>query len=199
MMYHIAESGKNSDGDLGRCQFRLRAGARAGADAVRFGHFSLRDSVHPDALSPSAERAWSLKLELPFRPEKLFNPDQYRTVLGWCTELGIDFTATPWDLPSLEMFRECGVRHFKVNSLNAHHAPLLARALQAAERTYLSTGGLSERQVRDLCARLALADHDVVLMSALCAAPVRSSVITTPPLEALRQPHPTLWYSRTAM
>src|SRR5260370_39894303 len=131
MMYHIAESGKNSDGDLGRCEFLLRAVARAGADAVRFGHFSLRDSVHPDALSPSADRAWSLKLELPFRPEKLFNPDQYRTVLCWCTELGIDFISTPLVLPSLEIIRDSSVRHFKVNSLNSHHSPLLSHTLHA--------------------------------------------------------------------
>ena len=194
-MYHIAEIGKNSDGDLGRCELLLRAVARAGADGVRFAHFSMQDSVHPDALSPSAERAWSLKLELPFRPEKLFSPDQYRTVLGWCAELGIDFIGTPWDLPSLEMFRECGVRHFKVNSLNAHHAPLLSRVLQAAERTYLSTGGLGERQVRDLCASFPLADHDVVLMHAVTAYPAPSSVINMRALEVLRQYHPIVGYS----
>lgn len=194
-MYYIAEIGKNSDGDLGRCEFLLRAVARAGADAVRFAHFSLPDSVHPDALSPAAERAWSLKLELPFRAEKLFSPDQYRTVLGWCTELGIDFIGTPWDLPSLEMFRECGVRHFKVNSLNAHHAPLLSRVLQVAERAYLSTGGLSERQVRDLCASVPLADHDVVLMHAVTAYPAPGSVINMRALEVLRRYHPMVGYS----
>jgi sialic acid synthase SpsE/sugar phosphate isomerase/epimerase len=195
VMYHIAEIGKNSDGNLGRCELLLRAVAQAGADAVRFAHFSLADSVYPDALSSSAERAWSLKLELPFLGEKLFTPEEYRTVLGWCAELSIDFIGTPWDLPSLEMFVDCGVTHYKVNSLNAHHVPLLSRVLQVAERTYLSTGGLSERQVRDLCARVPLADHDVVLMHAVTAYPAPVSVINMRALGVLRRYHPVVGYS----
>ncbi len=194
-MYWIAEIGKNSDGDLGRCQVLLRAAADAGANAVRFAHFSLPDSVHPSALSASAERAWSLKLQLPFIAEKLFGPDDYRTVLDWCAELGLDFVGTPWDLPSLELFAECGVTHYKVNSLNAHNAPLVDRVLDIAARTYVGTGGLGERQLADLCKRLPLAEHDVVLLHAVTAYPAPVSVINMRALDVLRRYHPAVGYS----
>jgi N-acetylneuraminate synthase len=194
-VYHIAEIGKNSDGDLGRCELLVRAAAKAGADAVRLAHFSLSDSVHPNALSPTAERAWSLKLVLPFLEEKLFTPEEYRVILGWCAELGLDFVGTPWDLPSLEMFVACGVRHYKVNSINAHHAPLLSRVLEVAARTYLSTGGLSESQVHELCEYASLDQHDVVLMHAVTAYPAPVPVINMRALEILRQCHPTVGYS----
>jgi len=194
-VYYIAEIGKNSNGDLSRCELLLYAAARAGANAVRFAHFSLLDSVHEDALSPSAERAWSLKLELPFLEENLFASEEYRTILGWCAELGIDFVGTPWDLSSLEMFAACGVTHFKVNSLNAYNAPLLSRVLQVATRTYLSTGGLSERQVCKLCTGVPLRDHNVVLMHAVTAYPAPVSVINMRALETLRRYHPVVGYS----
>lgn len=194
-MYHIAEIGKNSDGDLGRCEVLLRGVAKAGANAVRFVHFSTSDSVHPQALLPNAQRAWSLKLELPFLSERLFTAEEYRTILGWCAELGLDFVGTPWDIPSYDLLAECGVEHFKINSLNAHNFPLVTRVLKEAARVYLSTGGLGEGQVRKLWAELPVDGRDVVLMHAVTAYPAPVSTINMRALEVLRGIHPQVGYS----
>ncbi|MDG6108625.1 N-acetylneuraminate synthase family protein [Dactylosporangium aurantiacum] len=195
MVYVIAEIGKNTDGDLGRCAELVRAVHRAGAQAVRFAHFSLDASVHPDALRPGAERAWSLALELPFRTERLFDADGYRAVLDLCGELGLDLIGTPWDLPSLEVFQAAGVTDYAVNSINAYNLPAAQRILAAARRSYLSTGGLGEPQVKRLVEALELSGRDAVLMHAVTAYPAPLSTLNLRALQVLQRYHPHVGYS----
>lgn len=195
MTYLIAEIGKNSDGDLGRARELVRAVAAAGADAVRFSHFTLDQTVHPDALAADAERAWSLKLELPFRSERLFTADEYAELLGLATAEGLDMIGTPWDLPSLELLAGVGVRHFKVNSLNAYNIPLVTAVLRQAQRVYLATGGLSEERVATLVTRLRLADHDAVLLHATTAYPAPEPVVNLNAIGVLRRYHDRVGYS----
>jgi sialic acid synthase SpsE/sugar phosphate isomerase/epimerase len=194
-MYVIAEIGKNSDGDLGRARELIRAVAAAGADAVRFSHFTLDQTVHPDALSPDAERAWSLKLELPFRSERLLVIEEYAELLALAGELRLDFIGTPWDIPSLEVFTAAGVRHFKVNSLNAYNIPLVAAVLHQAEKVYLATGGLGEQQVAELVSRLRLSEYDAVLLHAVTAYPAPESVVNLNAIGVLRKYHDRVGYS----
>lgn len=193
--YLVAEIGKAANGDLARCFELVRAARENGADAVRFHHFSLTDSVHPSALVRGAERAWSFKLQLPFTGERLFTAEQYEQVLARCAELGLDFIATPWDLPSLELFRGLGVTRYRVNSLNAFNIPLVSEVLDTASTLHLATGGLSEAEIARLTAKLRLREHDVVLLHAVTAYPAPLSVLNMRALEVLRRYHPVVGYS----
>ena len=177
MVYIIAEIGKNSDGDIGRAKELVRACAAVGADAVRFSHFAVSQSVHPSALDINAERAWSLKLELPFLAERLFDASGYQEIRTICHDAGVDFVASPWDLASQRLFDGIGVTDYKINSLNAYNIPLVTAVLEVARRTYLSTGGLDEAQVARLVRELKLAEYDVVLMHAVTAYPAPQSVL----------------------
>ena len=195
MVYIIAEIGKNADGDLGRARELVRACAVAGANAVRFSHFSIEECVHPSALRGDAERAWSLKLELPFLSETLFDATGYREIVRTCAAVGIDFVASPWDTPSLRLFDGIGVMDYKVSSLNAYNVPLVAAVLEIARRTYLSTGGLDEAQVARMVRELKLADHDVVLLHAVTAYPAPAPVLNLAALDVLHTLHPQVGYA----
>lgn len=192
--YVVAEIGKAANGDLGRAFELLRAVKQAGADAVRFHHFSLTESVHPSALAKDAERAWSFKLHLPFTDEKLFGAAEYERILERCAELGLDFIATPWDLPSLRLFRDLGVTRYRVNSLNAFNIPLVSEVLDAG-KVHLATGGLVESEVAKLAAKLRLREFDVVLLHAVIAYPAPRSVLNLRALEVMRGHHPHVGYS----
>jgi sialic acid synthase SpsE/sugar phosphate isomerase/epimerase len=195
MVYIIAEVGKNSDGDLGRARELVRACAAAGADAVRFSHFGVAESIHPSALDSKAERAWSLKLELPFLAERLFDAAGYQEILEVCAAVGVDFVASPWDLPSQRLFADLGVTDYKVNSLNAYNIPLVTAVLEVARRTYLSTGGLEETQVARLVRELKLAEHDAVLLHSVTAYPAPQSVLNLSALAVLARLHPQVGYA----
>ena len=195
MVYIIAEIGKNADGDVGRAREMVRACATAGADAVRFSHFSVAESIHPSALNSKAERAWSFKLELPFLAENLFDGPGYRDVLRVCADVGVDFVASPWDLPSQRLFVELGVTDYKINSLNAYNIPLVTAVLEVARKTYLSTGGLDEAGVARLVRELKLAEHEAVLLHSVTAYPAPQSVLNLSALEVLRRLHPQVGYA----
>lgn len=102
----IAEIGKASHGDLNYCKRLIEACKQSGVNAVRFHHFFPEENVYHKILDePSkTERSWSFQLELPFMDETLFSADDYRALIAWCDELGLDFIGAPWDLKAYDFF-----------------------------------------------------------------------------------------------
>lgn len=191
----IAEIGKACNGDIAYCKEILQACKKAGVHGVRFHHFSLDESVYPEVLKKPSERAWSFKLQLPFLNERLFSADEYGTILEWCQNLGLDFIATPWDLTSFEFFSRLGATSFKINSINAMNIPLIKEILKVAEMTFLSTGGLSQNEVKDLVAHLELDRYQAALLHAVLAYPAPANTLNLRAIEILREIHPRVGYS----
>lgn len=194
-VYFIAEVGKACNGDLNYCREILLKAKEIGANAVRFHHFSPEESVHRDVLGKSTERAWSFKLQLPFLREKLFSKEDYKTILDLCQKLKLDFIASPWDLKSFDIFKNIGVKDYKVNSINFTNIPLVKAILAVASKTYLSTGGIAENDVQSFCLSLKLSQYDAVLMHAALAYPAPSNIINIRGIEILQKFHPHVGYS----
>ena len=194
-VYFIAEVGKACNGDLSYCKRILQECKKNGANAVRFHHFFLKENVHRDVLQKPTERAWSFKLHLPFIEEKLFEKEEYKNILSWCNELGLDFIAAPWDLKALEMFQGLGITKYKVSSLNFMNIPLVMAILRIAEKSYISTGGISEEEVDQFCKRLHLSQYDVALLHSVVAYPAPANIVNMRAIELLRQYHPQVGYS----
>jgi sialic acid synthase SpsE/sugar phosphate isomerase/epimerase len=195
--YFISEIGKACNGDLAYCEKLLPECKKAGAHAVRFHHFSLEESVHPEILAQSSnvERAWSFSLKLPFLNEVLFSYTDYKTIIEWCKLLELDFIGTPWDIKSFELFNSLGVTHYKINSMNVMNIPLVSKILKTNRKIYISTGGLSELQVKQLCHNLNLSKYDVVLLHAVSAYPAPPTIINMQALERLKKYHNVVGYS----
>lgn len=194
-VYFIAEIGKACNGNLQYCKQLLSECSKAGVNAVRFPHFSLTESVYHQVLKKTTERAWSFKLHLPFLEEKLFSKDDYEQILEWCKELNLDFIATPWDIDSLNFFLNLGVEKYKINSINCMNIPLLNGALRNGKRVWLSTGGMSEAEIKDLCERYKFSHCEFTLMHAVLAYPAPANIINIRAMELLRKYHPKVGYS----
>ncbi|PMB02577.1 hypothetical protein CEN49_25280 [Fischerella thermalis CCMEE 5273] len=193
--YVIAEIGKACNGNMGYCEQILHECKTAGADAIRFHHFHLESSVFKEALQKSTERAWSFQLKLPFLNEVLFTENEYRAILNRCKELGLDFIGTPWDIPSYHIFRNAGVKNIKINSLNAFNVPLIKEVRRDSRKLYISTGGLAERDIRNLYEIHNLGEDDVTLMHAVIAYPAPKTIINMRALKVLKKYSTRIGYS----
>lgn len=194
-IYFIAEVGKACNGNLEYCEEMLHKCKEIGANAVRFHHFFLDESVYPAVLQKSTERAWSFKLQLPFLNETLFSAEDYKTIQKWCRELELDFIGTPWDLKSFELFKSLKISHYKINSINLMNIPLIKAVLAAGKRVYLSTGGTSEQEIEQLCLSLNLSKYDAVLLHSVLVYPAPSNIVNIRAIEILQKYHKQVGYS----
>lgn len=196
--YYIAEIGKACNGDLNYCWELLNECKKANVNAVRFHHFDSAESIHSSLLNKETdtERTWSFRLKIPFDKENLFSMEGYRIILDWCRELNIDFIATPWDIKSFQLFKTIGVTNYKIHSMNAMNIPLLEVITEQFSKLYISTGGLSEREIEQLFENLNLKNrNDIILLHAVCAYPAPETIINMRAMQSLKKYTETVGYS----
>ncbi|MFT3858159.1 MAG: N-acetylneuraminate synthase [Aquabacterium sp.] len=144
----IAEAGVNHNGDLDLAMQLVDAAAQAGADMVKFQTFSA-DRLATTAAkkaryqtqttsSDESQHAMLRRLELT-RP-------MHEALIAHCSERGIAFFSTGFDIPSVDMLIELGLDSFKIPSGEITNLPYLRHIGRRGTPVILSTGmaGLGE-------------------------------------------------------
>lgn len=137
----IAEAGVNHNGQEDLAYALVEAAAESGADAVKFQTFSADRLVRRGAATAdyqqrqtgtSDQHALLKALELPLAlHEGLFRR---------CSELGIEFMSTPFDVESADFLAQVGMRRFKIPSGEITNEPFLAHLARFGRPLILSTG-----------------------------------------------------------
>ncbi|HEQ71107.1 MAG TPA: N-acetylneuraminate synthase [Spirochaetia bacterium] len=137
----IAEAGVNHNGDLTRALAMIDTAAACGADAIKFqtyrtGHLTRRAS--PKAEYQKREHPGETQFEMLKRFEL---PDNdFRTLFEACSQAGIMFLSTPFDLPSVDLLQAIGVTTWKLPSGAITDLPYLRRLGSLGQKIILSTG-----------------------------------------------------------
>lgn len=138
----IAEAGVNHNGSLKIAKKMVDAAAKTGADAVKFQVFRAK------------ELATSYAPKAPYQMKKANKKESHLTMLkklelgkiaikklmGYCTKNDIVFIASPFDLKSIELLDELGVKIFKIPSGEITNLPYLRKIGALKRRIILSTG-----------------------------------------------------------
>lgn len=138
-LFLIAEIGINHNGDLDIAKKMIQLSADAGFDAVKFQKRTIEIVYAPEALDVPRESPWGTTN----REQKQgleFSHDAYREIDRHCKELGIQWSASAWDVPSQHFVRNFDVPFNKVASAMLGHKPLLNEIAEERKRTFVSTG-----------------------------------------------------------
>lgn len=137
--YLIAEVGINHNGDLEIAKQLIDVAHGAGFDAVKFQKRTL-DRVYTQAeLDKPRESPWGTTT----REQKdglEFGLDDYRAIDQHCRALGIDWSASAWDLEALAFLKNFDLAFHKVASARLGHMPLLQAIAAEGKKTFISTG-----------------------------------------------------------
>ena len=142
----VAEIGINHNGDLDRALSLVRACADAGADVVKFQKrtvdvvYSAEELARP-RVSPFGSTNGDLKRGLEF------GLDEYTVIDGVCRELGVPWTASAWDVASLEFVDGFAPPFHKVASPCLTDMELLAALRRCGRPVVVSTGMSTADQV----------------------------------------------------
>jgi N-acetylneuraminate synthase len=145
--YIIAEIGINHQGDMSIAKRLIDIAAAAGCDAVKF------QKRNPDVCVPeeqkSKPRSWGGEqmTYLEYKHKIEFGKEEYDEIDSYCKQQGIAWSASPWDLDSLEFLQQYDIPFIKLPSAMLTNDELLTQCVEKFNKVIFSTGMSTEKEI----------------------------------------------------
>lgn len=141
-VFIIAEVGVNHNGKIAIAKKMIDIAKDAGADAVKFQTFKAESFI--SKFAPKAEyqkkrtRMRESQLDMVKRLE--FDVDEHKELIRHCKKRGIIFLSSPFDLESIDLLNNLGLKIFKIPSGEIVNVPYLRKIGSLGKKVIMSTG-----------------------------------------------------------
>lgn len=139
MIEIIAEIGINHNGDIDTAKQLILMAKEAGADAVKFQKRCVDACYTAEFLAAPRESPWGTTQGHQKRGLE-FGRREYDQIDDYCTELGIPWFASAWDLESLEFLESYKTGRHKIASTMITNPVFLEEVAKLRRQTLISTG-----------------------------------------------------------
>jgi len=146
-VYVIGEIGLNHNGDVDIARRLIDVAADAGAQAVKFQKRTPEISTPVDMRDKIRQTPWGEMTYLDYRYRVEFDREQYQKVAQHAAERGLQWFASPWDVPSVEFLEDLEVPTHKVASASLTDTELLGELARTGKPIILSTGMSTLEQI----------------------------------------------------
>ena len=151
MPYLIAEIGINHNGNLETALELIKKAKEVGFNCVKF------QKRNPDICVPeevkNTPRSWKNQMMtyLEYKKDIEFNKEEYDVISAYCIFLGIDWTASIWDLDSLEFMKQYPeIPFIKVPSALVDNEMLIEELNKWGKPVVISDGMLTTSEFMDV-------------------------------------------------
>lgn len=145
--YVIGEIGINHNGDVAVAKKLIDVAALAGAQAVKFQKRTPDIATPEDMKHTRRETPWGEMSYLEYRHKVEFEAEQYAEIAAHAAAQGVDWFASPWDVPSVQFLEDMGVSTHKVASASVTDHELLRELASTGKPIILSTGMSTLEQI----------------------------------------------------
>ncbi|WP_029934082.1 N-acetylneuraminate synthase [Thiomicrospira pelophila] len=141
-VFIIAEAGVNHNGSLDMAKKLVDVAVAAGADAVKFQTFKTEELVTETAEQAAYQTANTGVKESQFAMLKRLEltEEDHHFLFDYCRQQGIEFMSTAFDMPSVRLLHQLGMRRWKIPSGELLSIPYLRAIATLNQPTILSTG-----------------------------------------------------------
>ena len=139
-VFLIAEIGINHNGDLQIAKKLMDAAFACGWQCVKFQKRTPEICVPEHQKNMLRDTPWGEMTYLEYKYKVEFNEDEYNYIDNYCKEKPILWTASVWDIPSLEFILQYDVPFIKIPSAKLTESELLSVAAKSGKTIILSTG-----------------------------------------------------------
>ena len=140
--YIIGEIGINHNGDIDVAKKLMEVAKNAGADAVKFQKRTPELCVPEHQRNQMRDTPWGYITYLDYRYKVEFDEEAYTEIDRYDKEIGIDWFASSWDIPSLEFIERFNPPAHKIPSALLTDLELL-RAYRATGKPLIVSTGMS--------------------------------------------------------
>ena len=148
-IYIIAEIGINHNGDLSIAKKLIDIAKVAGCDVVKF------QKRNPDVCVPEHQKSvmrdtpWGRMSYLEYKYKVEFDKNDYDEIDTYCKSRNIEWTASPWDLDSLNFLNQYDVPFIKIPSALLTDLNLIKQTTATGKKIIISTGMSTLQEVDD--------------------------------------------------
>lgn len=149
-VFVIAEAGVNHNGCLDLAYKLVDVAVEAGADAVKFQTFKAKKVISRYAEKAEYQKATTDATESQLEMVKKLelNREAHEKLMAYCREKGIEFLSTPFDLESIDLLIELGIKTLKIPSGEITNLPYLRKVGALGKKVIMSTGMATLEEVR---------------------------------------------------
>ena len=139
-IYVIAEIGINHNGDLDIAKKLIDIAKVAGCDVVKF------QKRNPDVCVPEHQKSvmrdtpWGKMTYLDYKYKVEFGQNEYDEIDIYCKKRDIQWSASPWDLDSLDFLNHYDIPFIKIPSALITDLELLKATAETNKKVIISTG-----------------------------------------------------------
>ena len=138
--YMIAEIGINHNGDMQIAKRLMDAAYACEWDCVKYQKRTPDIAVPEAQKSVPRETPWGTMSYLEYKKRIEFEREEYDQIDLYCKAKPVDWTASPWDIPSLEFLLEYDVPFIKIPSALNTNKEIIKRACESGKPVIVSEG-----------------------------------------------------------
>jgi len=146
-VYVIGEIGINHNGDVDIAKQLVDVAVAAGCQAVKFQKRTPEISTPVDQRDKIRQTPWGEMTYLEYKHRVELEHDQYTEIDQYAKANGIQWFASPWDVPSVAFLEEFGVPTHKIASASVTDHDLLRALADTGKPLILSTGMSTLEQI----------------------------------------------------
>ena len=150
-VFIVAEAGVNHNGSLELAKKLIDVAVKAGADAVKFQTFKAESLVSKNAQKANYQKQTTDKEESQYEMIKKLelDLDDHKELIAYCKQKRIMFLSTPFDLDSIRLLNDFGLKIFKIPSGEITNLPYLKAIGKLNRKVILSTGMTDIGEIED--------------------------------------------------
>jgi sialic acid synthase SpsE len=146
-VYIIAEIGINHNGDIEIAKQLMDVAVETGCDAVKFQKRTPEICVPEEQKSIPRETPWGTMTYFEYKKRIEFEQKEFEQIDAYAKKIGIDWFASPWDVPSVNFLESFNVPCQKIASACLTDSELLTAINKTKTTTILSTGMSSMQEI----------------------------------------------------
>lgn len=188
-IYFIAEIGINHNGSLEIAKKLIDMAKNCGADAVKFQKRTPELCVPIEVRDKIRETPWGEMTYFEYKNKIEFEKFEYDKIDKYCKKIGIEWTASAWDIPSLNFLEEYNVPFHKVASALLTHRELLMEMKKTKKPVIISTGMSTENEI-DKAIEIFGKDYPLTILHCNSEYPAKSENINLKYIQVLKERYP---------
>jgi N-acetylneuraminate synthase len=184
--YIIAEIGINANGSLATALEMITEAHLAGADAVKFQKRNPEVCVPEHKKGDMRDTPWGRMTYIEYKHKIEFGKREYDAIDEHCKNLGIDWSASCWDLDSLEFIEKYDVAFHKIASASITDLELLKQIRKTGKKIIMSTG-MSTKDEISAAVKEFYGYKDFTLLHCVSSYPLDPNEASLGTMKALRE------------
>ena len=147
----IAEAGVNHNGSIELARQLVDVAVEAGVDYVKFQTFKAEKIASRNATKASYQQKTTNASEsqLAMLKKLELSREDHLSLIDYCSKKNIQFLSTPFDLESIDLLKELGIRLGKIPSGEITNLPYLRKMAMTFPKLILSTGMATLKEIEE--------------------------------------------------